>query len=286
MKLQLTSATLARALLATVLALLVIVHGRAATAVGPVTPTLPPIEATATPRPAGQLIRYSGMLLAVQDGYVFFTTGDGFKLAPGYRTIDAKTKGATTLTARTGIYASAGFDATTGQIVELALSRTPLPAQASYDQVSKFAIAQSTPAPNPDLNGAPGLTGKSVLVIFVVQVPTSTALSDDVYIATDQSNWNARAIKMDRIDALHYRAVAKFSSGTALHYRYDRGSFASSERGKTGLEEPPHAFTVREIDVMRRDDVVYHWADQSVGAPQAGPRSIPTPFNPRPFATP
>ncbi|MGH7755553.1 MAG: hypothetical protein ACREM8_04620, partial [Vulcanimicrobiaceae bacterium] len=84
-----TSATLARALLATVLALLVIVHGRAATAVGPValatvaplmtpTPTLPPIEATATPRPAGQLIRYSGMLLAVQDGYVFFTTGDGF----------------------------------------------------------------------------------------------------------------------------------------------------------------------------------------------------------------
>ena len=224
------------------------------------------------------------MLLAVQHGFAFFTTGDGFRIDPACAFVDAATNAPTKIAARTRVYARATFNASTGVITELALSRRPLPTQASYDQVSRFKVALSTPAPNPDFNqNGAGFNGKPVVVTFRVQVPTTTAISDDVYIATDQSNWNARAIKLDRIDALHYRATARLSSGTILEYRYTRGSFSSVERGQTGLEESPRKFQVQNLDVMTRNDVVAHWSDEAIGVPQAGPQSIPTPFNPNPF---
>ncbi|HEV3156424.1 MAG TPA: hypothetical protein VGZ00_03695 [Candidatus Baltobacteraceae bacterium] len=247
-------------------------------------PTLPPVSATATPTPQGRLLRYSGMLLSADRNFAFFTSGDGFRLDPTCRFVDAVSAQPTNITARTRVYARATFDASSGSIVELALSRTPLPTEASYQEIAHFAIARSTPAPNSDLKGdGPAFNGKWVTVIFRVQVPTTTALSDDVYLATDQSNWNPRAIKLDRIDALHYRATARLSSGTVLNYRYTRGSWTSTERGPTGLEEPPHSFTVQNLDVMQRNDTVAHWNDENMGAPQAGPQNIPTPFNARPF---
>ena len=39
-----------------------------------------------------------------------------------------------------------------------------------------------------------------VAVAFVVTVPPTTPLNDDVYISTDASGWNPQAIKLDRID--------------------------------------------------------------------------------------
>ena len=45
----------------------------------------------------------------------------------------------------------------------------------------------------------------------------------------------------------------------------------------------PHHFFAREVDARRVDDIVYHWSDDQGNAPNAGPNSIPTPFNPNPF---
>jgi len=247
-------------------------------------PTPPPLSATATASPSGFLVRFSGQLLDYRNGFVFFTTGDGFRLDPNLKIVDSK--GAPTeLTPLTGGYARAAFDTGSGNVVELALSATPLPNEASYESIKHFAVARSTPVPNPDDSGGVALNGKPVLVIFLVEVPPKTPFGDAVYVATDISNWQANAIRMDRVDALHYRIARDFASGTKFLYRYTRGSWRSSERGQDGLEVTPRKFVVGNADVQRITNTVYHWGDENQSAPDLG-SSIPTPFNPVPFNTP
>lgn len=245
-----------------------------------------------TPSPSAALIKYSGQLLDVEKGYAFFTTGNGFRMAPDAKVVDAKTGQPFGGQPGVRLYATATFDKSTGKIVQLDVSKAPIPNSQQYatgdaeGQVQKFAVSQSQLSPNNDehLNAyhGPPMTGKGVAVTFVVQVPPSTPLTDQVYITTDVNNWDPRSILMTRIDALHYRATTNFASGTIFRYKYDRGSFRSIEIGRDGLDDPPHTFTVRESDALRRDDVVYHWKDDNVGtgSQAIGPNSIPTPFNP------
>ncbi len=258
-------------------------------------PSPPPALAPApSPSPAVALVRFSGQILDLRDGYIFFTTGDGFRLSPGYRTVNATNGGSTTLPAVTRMYARASFDPQSGQVVEVALSRTSLPFSSDYETVRHFAVEESTPYANPDLvpqsAGGNGpnehYTGRIVQVRFTVQVPPTTPLSDDVYITTDQSLWNPMAIKLIRVDALHYRIDKPFASGTKLQYLYTRGTWRSVERGEDGLEEKPRTFVVPESDTKNRTDIVYHWADESQGSSINPAAGIPTPYNPQPFVTP
>jgi hypothetical protein len=247
-------------------------------------PTPPPLSATATPAPSGTLVRFSGQLADFRGGFVFFTTGDGFRADPALKIHDVS--GAlTNRTPETGDYARAAFDTGSGNVVELTLSPKPLPNEASYEDIRHFAVALSTPVPNPDDKGGVGLNGKPVLVIFFVEVPPKTPFADAVYVATDISGWQANAIRMDRVDTLHYRIARDFASGTKFLYRYTRGSWRSSERGQDGLEVTPRKFVVGNADVQRITNTVYHWGDENQSAPDLG-SSIPTPFNPIPFNTP
>lgn len=232
---------------------------------------------------ANALLGFTGQLLDMRRGYVFFTTGDAFKIAQDARIVDYATGQPTTLTPATRIYAKATLDPANGTIVELALSKKKLASDASYGAVKQYAVAKSTPVPAPELNTGPGLTGKAVPVTFFVQVPPNTPFGDNVYISTDASGWAANAMRMDRIDALHYRLTRVYASGTKFAYRYTRGAWTSVERGQDGLETPPRQFFVREVDARRVDDKIYHWSDEKAAAPQAGPDVIPTPFNPNPF---
>jgi hypothetical protein len=246
---------------------------------------MPPLgNAGQAATPPGHLLRFSGQLLDYRKGYVYFTTGDGFRVDPKVK-IDNPNGGATTLEPATRIFARAAFDTGNGAVVELALSKTQLPTEASYEAIKPFAVSLSTTAPNPDLHGGEGFSGRQVLVVFTVQVPSKTPFGDSIYIATDVSGWSATAIRMDRIDALHYRVSQDFASGTHFLYRYTRGSWRSAERGQDGLEVPPRQFTVRDADTLSVSDVVYHWGDEDQSQPNLG-STIPTPFNPLPFNTP
>jgi hypothetical protein len=258
------------------------------------TATPPPAAsapAAGEPAESGGVPYFAGQLLDVQRGFVFFTTGDGYRLDPSAQTVDLATGGPTALVATTGIYARATFDPANGRIVRLALSRKRIPQGGDYERIRHFAVALSTPAPNPDLappsvdvsgpHGAPN--GKAVLVTFSVQVPPNTPLNDSVYISTDQSRWDPMAIRMDRVDGLHYRVTRELASGTSFSYRYTRGSWLSSELGRDGLQPPPHRLFVRNVDALRRDDVVYHWTDENATGSQVNPNAIPTPYNPNPF---
>jgi hypothetical protein len=247
---------------------------------------------------AGPSIVVTGQLLAYQDGFVFFTTGDGFRVAPGIVIRDAKTGGSTKLAPAPRLWARATFDAT-GSVTELDLSRVALPPEGNFDDVTRFAVAASSPAPNPDLlayqnlatpvpgGGAPATvsySGKPVLVTFVVQVPPTTPLTASVYISTDQSAWNAQAIPMDRVDALHYSITRRYPSGTIFNYLYDRGSLQSEEIAQNGLSRPPRKFVVPDADVRTVSDTVSAWQDQVPGSiNQQQPQIMPTPYNPAPF---
>jgi len=236
----------------------------------------------------------TGQLLAYQDGYVFFTTGDAFHVAPGVVIHDAKTGGPTTIVPGPRVYARATFDAT-GTVTELDLSTRPLPPQGDLADVAKFAVALSPPLPNPDLvlatpgpDEAPSVrqhySGKPVLVVFTVQVPPNTPLTSNMYMTTDQSGWNPQSIVMDRIDALHFRIVKTLNSGTVFRYLYDRGSLQQEEVAENGIQRDPRQIVVADSDVRAVNDTVYAWLDLIAGGGQSiAPNGLPTPYNPAPF---
>jgi hypothetical protein len=238
----------------------------------------------ATAKPA--IVRFTGQLLDFRNGYVYFTTADAFKVSPALQIVDLDTGQPTTRKPAAPLYARATLDPASGSITELALTRRKLAQDAAYQQAyaqaHAYAATGSPTVPAPELRGV-RVTGRAVAVTFYVQVPPTTPLSDSVYITTDASGWVANAMKMDRIDALHYRLTRTYASGTKFAYRFTRGSWTSVEVGEDGLQDDPHQFFVPEVDAKRLTDVVYRWSDQNPSQPQVGPDSIPTPFNPNPF---
>ncbi len=173
--------------------------------------------------------------------------------------------------------------------------KTPLPLEPLSPQVQSYVVAASPPYPNPDLAPAKTIgttsngvqqtfSGRMVLLNITVQVPPTTPLNAQVYMATDVTSWNPQAIQLDRIDALHFRIVRRFASGTILHYLYTRGSMQTEERQENGLDSPAHSIVVTDADVRAVNDIVYRWADQTgPGGQQVQPDVVPTPYNPAPF---
>ena len=242
---------------------------------------------------AGTTVVVTGQLLAYQDGYVFFTTGDGFRVAPAVVIRDVATGAVTKTIPLPRMWARATFQAD-GTVIELDLSRRPLPPEGSFDQVGRYAVALSSPVPNPDLvpqTPEPNRTlaptqhfsGRPVLVTFNVEVPPNTPLTASVYVTTDASGWNAQAIPMDRVDALHYQITRRLNSGTIFRYLYDRGSFQSQEIAQNGLQRTPRQVVVTDADVRTIRDTVYAWLDSTAGNFTQPTNALPTPYNPGPF---
>ncbi|GAC1596465.1 MAG: hypothetical protein NVS3B28_27980 [Candidatus Velthaea sp.] len=239
-----------------------------------------------SPAPSAALLKFTGQLLDVRAGYAYFTTGDAFAVDPAARITDYASGEVTTLSPSVKTYAVATLDPASGHIVGLALSKKRLAPSAEYAAAKAYVVAASQTTAAAELAPRPGErppTGRPVAVTFFVQVPPATPLSDSVYITSDATGWVPNAMKMDRVDALHYRLTRTYASGTKFAYRYTRGSFNSVERGEDGLEGNPRQFFAREVDARRVDDIVYHWSDERGNAPNAGPQSIPTPFDPNPF---
>jgi pullulanase len=234
-------------------------------------------------------IKVTAQLLDVEKGYVFFTTGDGFKLAPNAPVLDYKTGAAAKNSPGPRDWARATFDST-GTVTELEVSRTALEPEGDLASVHRFAIALTPPTVNSELAPPPTadfshqtFSGKPVLVTFSVQVPPTTPLTATIYITTDQSAWDPQAIRLDRIDALHFQVTRRFNSGTRFAYLYTRGSLSTQERGENGISRVPRHVLVTDADARVVSDTVFQWADSSVGGQQPQPEGIPTPYNPLPF---
>ncbi|HTD36535.1 MAG TPA: hypothetical protein VK669_03385 [Candidatus Limnocylindrales bacterium] len=231
-----------------------------------------------------QLVRFTGQLLDVRGGYVFFTSGDSFKLAAAPKLADYDTGKPTALQPRPKLFARAVIDPASKQVVELDLTTKRLPTDAAY-AVLPNPLSATKPATEkaPEIVGQ-RRTGREVAVAFVVIVPPTTPINSQIYISTDASGWNPQAIKTDRIDAQTYRAVRRFASGTKFAYRVTRGSWNSVELGSDGLEAPAHQYETTEVDAQSARVTVFAWSDNRANVPEAAqPGAIPTPFNPNPF---
>ena len=139
-------------------------------------------------------IKVTAQLLDYEKGYVFFTTGDGFRVAPNAPILDYKTGAVSTASPGPRDWARATFDST-GLVTQLELSRTPLAPEGDLASVHRFAIALTPQVSNPDLAPSQGdstrqvFSGKPVPVTFTLRVPPTTPLTANVYITTDQSAW-------------------------------------------------------------------------------------------------
>ncbi len=250
-------------------------------------PTAAPGSTAAPPNasPAGDIERFTGQLLDVRSGYVYFTTGDAFKLAAEPRIDDYDTGKPTQTRPGAKMFARAIFDPASKQVVELDVTTRRLPQDTAYAPAAQAMSANKAVIERaPEIVGVP-VTGKEVAVAFVVTVPATTGLNADVYISTDASGWNPQAIRMDRIDGRRYRATRRFASGTKFAFRVTRGSWNAVEVGEDGLEAPPHQYFTKEVDAQEAAVTVYAWSDNKTGSPSvAQPGAIPTPYNPNPFA--
>ncbi len=232
-----------------------------------------------------QLVRFSGQLLDVRNGYVYFTTGDAFKLAATPKLADYDTGGPTALKPAPKVFARAVFDAATKEVVELDLTRKRIAQDAAYATVAlPLTATKPTTVRAPEIVGQLA-TGKEVAVAFVVTVPPTTPITSQIYISTDASGWNPQAIELDRIDGMRYRAVRRFASGTKFAYRVTRGSWNTVEVGDDGLQSPPHEYYTKEVDAQEARVTVFAWLDDRANTPvqAAQPGAVPTPFNPNPF---
>jgi hypothetical protein len=225
-------------------------------------------------------------ILDYERGYIFFTSGDGFRVSPNVQIVQYGSDRPAASQPHVRQYARVTFDAS-GLVTKIELSDSKLPQEGDLSAVHRFAVALSTPAPNPDLANPPKTLcqvqgGKLVTVAINVEVPPSTKITDNVYMTTDQSGWNPQAYHLDRVDALHYRTTLRLLSGTVLKYLFDRGSASSIQVAESGIEQPPQTLCVGDAP-LAVGSRVFRWADETSSGTLPVPQTMPTPFNPAPF---
>jgi hypothetical protein len=240
-------------------------------AVGGVQPTpspaasqTPPPDVASTPTPIPVVI--NGEVIDLERGYIVFSTGDAFRLAPNAPIVDDATGGAPAFALDPGFFAVAYLDGTSGIVESVRVSKHPLAAGQPAVQVPRRLVSVATPwRPNPDLIPRRGVyrdqLSKSTAVTLVVEVPADTPFTDDVFMTTDTSGWNPQAIRMQRVDGLHFRIQVDLAGGTDFHYLFTRGSWKSVERDKSGLERAPREFFVPGGTADVIEARVYRWAD-------------------------
>jgi hypothetical protein len=73
-----------------------------------------------------------------------------------------------------------------------------------------------------------------------VLVPPRTPPGDDIYISTERSSWSPAEVRMDRVDARHFRLALQLHRGARVAFRVTRGSYASIERNAARALPPAH----------------------------------------------
>jgi hypothetical protein len=98
-----------------------------------------------------------------------------------------------------------------------------------------------------------------VTVTIDVTVPPRTPPTDDIYVSTERSGWSPSEIRMDRVDARHYRLALRLRRDARVAFRITRGSYATIERDATRALPPAH-IAVGEPNA-RLPITVDAWAD-------------------------
>lgn len=100
---------------------------------------------------------------------------------------------------------------------------------------------------------------EQVTVTIDVSVPPQTPPTDNVYLSTERSGWNPAEVRLNRVDAVHFRAQLQLPAGARFAFRITRGSFSTGERDAAYQLPPAHQITAATGAVARI--AVDHWAD-------------------------
>lgn len=130
---------------------------------------------------------------------------------------------------------------------------------ATVDQA--YVAGTSAAAPSGVVEGgaeAPPPSGP-IAVTLSVTVPANTPPTDDVYVATDRSNFNPAEIRMQRVSSRVFAVSLSVPPDTRVRYEFTRGTYATVERDRSGGIVDPHALLVTSSRTI--DDIVVRWAD-------------------------
>jgi hypothetical protein len=229
----------------------------------------------------------AAQVLSYEEGFIFLTTGEAFRVVPNPQVVDAK--GAPSKHGpELGSFVKLTFDAL-GNVTQIVVSDSPLKADAELASVERYAVmprltasTSASPVPGAALSST-ALRNALVKVSFTVEVPTTTLSTDQVYMATSETQWDPLGTRLDRIDAQHFRAVLDVPAGSRFRYLFTRGNSLSIERGKNGLQRPARTLVLRDVTPQIVSDRVEHWGDEAGNSLLASPQTTPTPFNPAPY---
>lgn len=116
-------------------------------------------------------------------------------------------------------------------------SATPRPFDRTAhpsSEIPRTAFVLAPPAEN-DADDATLVT-----VTIDVTVPPRTPPTDDIYVSTERSGWSPTEIRMDRVDARHYRLALRLHRDARVAFRITRGSYATIERDAARALPPAH----------------------------------------------
>jgi hypothetical protein len=102
-----------------------------------------------------------------------------------------------------------------------------------------------------------------VTVMFRLSVPEGTPDDAQLFIAGDFQGWAPGDTPMTQVDATTWTIELPFKSGTAIQYKYTRGSWEAVEKDEACGEIPNRAITVDGSSGPEQlvEDVVRKWRD-------------------------
>jgi hypothetical protein len=206
-----------------------------------------------TALPAPTMPSVVGQVLALQDGYLLFTTGDALRVLPDASVPEHL---------RLGALVRVRLDPAAHAVAAIAYAHGGVPGDIDAEHVPREYVVASpkslrTEPPAGDAGASSAASAATVTIDL--RVPDSTPPTDDVYLATDRSNFSAAEVRMLRIDAQHFSASLRLAVGTQLRYEFSRGNFTSIERDKLGGIVEPRTIDVRGNVTVH--DAVARWAD-------------------------
>ncbi|GAC1349068.1 MAG: hypothetical protein NVSMB19_02430 [Vulcanimicrobiaceae bacterium] len=200
-----------------------------------------------------------GQILTAGARYIVFSTGDALALRPGTAVPKGVTLGSVVLVT---------LDPIARDVTAVALEAPPVPREIPIADVprqyvvaaphSARTIAAPSAAAGGSLGAIPGAGRAIATVTLEVTVPTNTPPADDVYVATDRSNYSPSEVRMQRIDSRRFSATVALDVNGKLKYQYTRGRYATVERDRAGGIVEPHAVDRPQAKI---EDTVTRWAD-------------------------
>jgi len=217
----------------------------------------------------------TGEILDYEKGYVILTSGASYRVAPDIKIVDAKTGQPGSLKPAPGVFAELVVEAD-GTVSQLALSTVAITTPVKGPLFSQVTVPLTSA-------GGARLEAQFAKVSFTVFVPSTTLTSDQVYMSTSETSWTPTAVRMDRIDARHFRATIEVPVKATFLYLYTRGSPQSLERAANGQQRKARSLTLESTESQAQQDVIEHWGDEAGNTLLPPPQTFPTPYNPAPF---